>query len=97
MILRRRQSHDDVDCIDFVELITDYLEDVVPADVRRRIDEHLEACPGCATALAQWKTVIDMSGHLAETDVEALDTATRAVLLDAFRQGGNPGAPVDRG
>ena len=87
-IFRRRRNHvEDVRCKDFVELITDYLEDVIPADTRARIDAHLEVCPGCATALAQWRTVIQMSGHLAARDIDAIEPGTRAELLEAFRRG----------
>jgi anti-sigma factor RsiW len=88
-VFRRRKKPADIDCQDFVELITDYLDGVVPADMRTRIDHHLTICPGCAAALAQWKTVIEMSGHLAETDVNAVDPETRAELLEAFRRGGS--------
>jgi anti-sigma factor RsiW len=86
-ILRRRKPVEDVACQDFVELITDYLEGVVPADRRARIDEHLAVCPGCATALAQWKAIIEMTGRLGETEVNTVDPATRAELLEAFRLG----------
>ncbi len=87
-LFRRRKQPADIDCQDFVELITDYLEGVVPADVRVRIDHHLTICPGCAAALAQWKTVIDMTGHLGDAEVSAVDPDTRAELLEAFRRGG---------
>ena len=84
----RRKPPPDIHCQDFVELITDYLEGVVPADERERIDEHLTICAGCAAALAQWKAVIDMTGRLGETEVNAVDPRTRAELLEAFRRGG---------
>jgi anti-sigma factor RsiW len=84
---RRRKRVDDVDCQDFVELITDYLEGVIPAETRARIDQHLTICPGCATALEQWKTVIEVTGHLADAEVDTLDPDTRAQLLAAFRRG----------
>ncbi len=87
-IFRRRKPTADIDCQDFVEMITDYLEGVVSDDERVRIDQHLTICSGCAAALAQWKAVIDMTGHLGETEVEAVDAATRAELFEAFRQGG---------
>jgi anti-sigma factor RsiW len=79
---------DDIDCQDFVELVTDYLEDALPAGERARIDRHLQTCPGCAAALAQWKAVIVMAGHLADADVERMDPAVRSRLMSAFRRDG---------
>jgi anti-sigma factor RsiW len=78
---------DDIDCQDFVELVTDYLDEALPADERARIDRHLASCPGCAAALAQWRTVIGLAGRLADTDVEGIDPAVRSRLMEAFRDG----------
>jgi anti-sigma factor RsiW len=49
--------HDDVACIDEVELMTEYLEDALPEAERRRLEAHLETCPGCTEFLAQIKAV----------------------------------------
>jgi anti-sigma factor RsiW len=84
------EQPDDIDCQDFVELVTDYLDDALPADERARIDRHLVTCPGCATALAQWRTVIDLAGHLTETDVEGMDPAVRSRLMSVFRRDDKP-------
>jgi anti-sigma factor RsiW len=86
-LFRRRKQPEGVDCEDFVELITDYLEDALPAELRARIDDHLVECPGCAKALEQWKVVVSMTGHLAVTEIETIDSDTRAELLRAFRAG----------
>jgi anti-sigma factor RsiW len=40
---------EDLRCVEFVELITAYLEDALPDDMRTRIDAHLETCPGYPT------------------------------------------------
>jgi hypothetical protein len=45
-------------CISFVELITAYLDDTLPHDVRRRVDEHLRLCEGSRAALSQSRTSI---------------------------------------
>ena len=79
---------DDIDCQDFVELVTAYLDDAMPANERARIDRHLATCPGCAAALAQWRTVIDLAGRLTETDVESMDPAVRSRLMAVFRRNG---------
>mgnify|MGYP003514451178 CR=1 FL=1 len=46
---------------------------------------HLEACADCARVLAQWRSVIALSGRLGDDAVAAVDPATRDRLLTAFR------------
>jgi anti-sigma factor RsiW len=78
---RRRK----VDCIDFVERITDYLDDAIPDRDRAAIDRHLAACADCTRALEQWRTVVALTGRLGEEVVDDLDPSTREDLLVAFR------------
>ena len=78
---RRRK----VDCVDVVERVTDYLDDALDDHERERIDQHLDECPDCARVLAQWRTVIALSGRLGEEAVDEVDPATREQLLAAFR------------
>ena len=73
-------------CREFVELVTDYLEDVLPPDRRELIEQHLGICDGCTTVLAQWREVIRLTGRLAETEVDDLDPATRDDLMSTFRR-----------
>ncbi|QES46973.1 anti-sigma factor [Streptomyces venezuelae] len=73
-------------CIDLVELITAYLDGTLPERSRRRIDEHLELCEGCRTALAQWRTVAALAGRLTPADVADLDPYVRDRLLSTFRE-----------
>ena len=69
-------------CREFVELVTDYVEDrLAPAD-RRRFDEHMELCPGCGLYVDQMRRTIALTGTLREDDVEP---DARAVLLARFR------------
>jgi predicted anti-sigma-YlaC factor YlaD len=76
---------DGLPCSAFVEMVTDYLDDAMPLQLRARVDEHLAICPGCHTVLEQIRSVIAMTGRLTETDVEALAPGSRAELMDAFR------------
>jgi anti-sigma factor RsiW len=81
---------DDIDCQDLVELVTDYLEETLAPHERARIDRHLAICTGCATVLAQWRTVIDMVAQLTERDVQNVSPEVRTRLMNAFR---NPDSP----
>jgi len=59
----------EVTCRDVVELLTDYLDDAIPAPDRARLDAHLDACDGCSAALEQLRETIRVSGTLTEEQV----------------------------
>jgi predicted anti-sigma-YlaC factor YlaD len=68
-------------CENFVELVTDYLEDAMDADTRQRFEEHLALCPGCVTYLDQIREIVRHAGQLQPED---LSPAARDHLLGAF-------------
>jgi anti-sigma factor RsiW len=69
-------------CIEQVELITDYLEGALPPAEARRLEQHLETCPGCTEYLHQIRTIAGSLGGLRE---ESLPAEVRDGLLAAFR------------
>ena len=73
----------DLTCRELVEIVTDYLEGALPADERARFEQHLLACPGCTSYVAQMRETIRIAGRLREKDVPVL---ARDRLLDAFRE-----------
>lgn len=73
-------------CDEFVEQVTDYLEDALdPAD-RTLLEQHLSICDGCSAVLAQWRETIRLTGHLGGEAVGDVEPATRERLLTAFRR-----------
>jgi anti-sigma factor RsiW len=42
-------------CVSGVELLMDYLEGVLPPDVRARLDEHVAGCPRCVAFVASYR------------------------------------------
>jgi Putative zinc-finger len=80
------EAGEDLPCIEFVELITAYLEDSLPNELRARIDAHLDICEGCPNAIAQLRTVVDLAGNLTESDVDDLDPLEREALMSTFRR-----------
>jgi anti-sigma factor RsiW len=48
---------DDLVCVEVVELVTDYLEGVLPEAEARRLERHLDTCPGCTEYLQQHRTI----------------------------------------
>ena len=79
---RRRHRHDPLVCREFVELVTDYVDGVLPDDERRRFEAHLAECDGCAGYLEDTRRLV---GSLHEASEPPADPATREALLRAFR------------
>jgi anti-sigma factor RsiW len=69
-------------CQELVELVTAYLEQVLPPDERARFDDHVAGCPGCATYVDQMRETIRLVGTLTEED---LSPGAREQLLGVFR------------
>jgi hypothetical protein len=72
----------DLSCRELVELVTDYLEDALPAAERERFELHLVVCDGCRTYVEQLREVLRAAGRLEESSVRP---EARARLLAAFR------------
>ena len=75
-------SVEQLSCQELVELVTDYLEDALPAQERDRFETHLRACAGCRAYLEQMRKTIELAGGVS---VEPIDPRAEEVLLAAFR------------
>jgi predicted anti-sigma-YlaC factor YlaD len=73
----RGSGTDDLRCIEFVGLVSAYLDGEVGQQQRRRIDKHLEGCRGCRAALNQFQTVIRLAGRLTAAEVADVDPLIR--------------------
>ena len=71
-----------ITCKELTEVLTDYIEGVMPLEDRARFEAHLAICDGCATYVDHMRQVIATVHELRPHDVEA--TAPDA-LLEAFR------------
>ena len=71
-----------MDCDQFVELVTAYLEGQLDPDTERRFVDHLTLCDGCDRYLDQIRRTVAELGHLPE---ERLSSIARDHLLGAFR------------
>jgi anti-sigma factor RsiW len=73
---------DELTCRELVELVTEYLEGLLSAAQRARLDAHLDECDACRLYLSQYRQTIALVGRLREQDIsdEAL-----AALRAAFR------------
>lgn len=69
-------------CSELVELVTEYLESVLPTPQLVRFEEHLAACPPCRLYLGQMRETVVLTGRLTE---ESVQPDAREALLEAFR------------
>jgi len=70
-----------VNCDEFVELVTAFLDNALDPETEARFVEHLALCEGCERYLEQFRTTISELGRLPP---ETLSPATRDTLLSAF-------------
>ena len=69
-------------CKELVELVTDYLDEALPASERERFEAHMANCVGCTDYLEQIRLTIRLSGKIRE---DSLEPRVREDLLEAFR------------
>jgi hypothetical protein len=55
---------DPMNCREFVELVTDYIEGALPASAHARMELHRRGCQGCATYLEQMRMTIRLLGTM---------------------------------
>ena len=81
--LRRAPRH--VPCIEFVELVTDYLEGVLPARVARALEHHLSLCDPCADYLEQMRETRRLTGSLEVDDVPEAGVEDLMAVFRAYQ------------
>jgi anti-sigma factor RsiW len=77
---------DDVACRELVERITDLLEGRLSPEEQAAIDAHLGECPGCVSAIEQFRRTVELLGRLPDDDVRGVDPAVVESLARAFRE-----------
>jgi predicted anti-sigma-YlaC factor YlaD len=86
--LLRFRAPAELPCQQVVEMVTDYLEGAMSAADRRRLDHHLDGCPGCTEYLAQIRETIRLAGRITPDD---LTPEMRTELTDLYRRWRNEG------
>jgi anti-sigma factor RsiW len=79
----------DITCVSGVELLMDYLEGVVPAEVHAAIDTHVAGCPRCAAFVTSYleapRILRAATAAPLPADVEASLRAFLGARTTAFR------------
>ena len=73
---------EDLPCRELVELVTDHLEDALPAAVRLRLEEHLLGCEGCVEHVEQVRHTVALLHAMPRED---LSPQARERVVQAFR------------
>lgn len=71
-----------ITCREFVELVTEYLEDRLDTETRTRFDQHVAVCPGCARYLDQIRASTRVLGRVT---LDTISPTARDQLMGAFR------------
>lgn len=71
-----------ITCREFVELVTEYLEDRLDAESRARFEQHVEVCPGCAGYLDQIRESTRLLGRVS---LDTIAPEARDELIGVFR------------
>ena len=80
--MRRSRVDPELACRELVELVTDYLEDALPAGERERFEAHLAECDACDAYVEQVRATIRLAGRAAALE----QPAQTAGLLAMFRE-----------
>jgi anti-sigma factor RsiW len=64
-----RRRRDALVCRDAVALMAAYLDGVLPAPDRERLETHLAGCPHCSEYLAQLEATIEALGRVEPQDL----------------------------
>ena len=81
------EGREHLDCIDFVRVVTDYLDRELTGEEVSLVEEHLNLCDGCGRYLDQMRQTIRLAGLLRRDE---LSEEIRPALLAAFRSRRRP-------
>jgi len=81
-VTQAANTYEELSCVELVELVTDYLENALPDELRDRFEQHIAHCAGCHTYVEQMRVTIRATGTLTP---ESISPEAETTLLEAFR------------
>ena len=76
------ESADHLSCQEVVELVTEYLDESLPAEDASLFEQHLNFCEGCVWYVDQLRTTVETVGEMRE---EQITPEAKELLMGAFR------------
>jgi hypothetical protein len=80
----RHEGIEEVTCREFVELVTEYLDDALPERRVELVEQHIVMCDWCKTYLEQFEATVEAMPAAARD--EAPSAEGERALLAAFRE-----------
>ena len=75
---------DALTCRDLIDFLRAYLDDELPPALRRRFEDHLDACPPCLLYLDSYRETVSLAAQAGDEDdplpEEVPEELVRAVL-----------------
>jgi anti-sigma factor RsiW len=81
-------SDSHIPCVEIVELVSDYLDGELDAQMRRRVEEHLTLCPACQVYVEQVRDTVRKLKRLPEDELPPHAVAELEAAFAAFRRSG---------
>ncbi len=76
------ESADHLSCQEVVELVTEYLDESLPAEDASLFEQHLNFCEGCVWYVDQLRATVEAVGEIGE---EHISPEAKERLMGAFR------------
>jgi len=76
-----------ITCQELTEVLTDYLEGVMPREDSARLEAHLELCEGCVNYVTQMRQTLDATRQLRPAEVEATAPDDLVAAFRAWQRG----------
>jgi anti-sigma factor RsiW len=85
--MRWRRRPKPLSCREVVELVSDFVDGVLPEAMRLRMEAHLSGCDPCVAYVGQIRATVALAHQV---DAEPVDPAARQRLVDLYRQWQEP-------
>ena len=74
-------------CREFVEVLTDYLENALDPSERADVERHIVICRGCSNYVEQMRSTLDLLGRIAADDPADVQRETLVSMLREWQAG----------
>ncbi len=76
-----------ITCRELIEFLIDYTDGALPADERKRFEEHLSVCPSCVAYLKSYLKTIELGREALGSEDKSVPAGMPESLLRAVMAG----------